>query len=205
MTAVEQPRERDRALDRYLTFIDAVVAIAITLLVLPLAELGSQLGEDESVAHLLRTHQAELWSFLLSFLVIANLWFVQHRALRPLVAMDGVVARLLLLWLLSIVVLPFSTELVAEAGDDPLTKVLYFGSITLAGGCVALVEMSMRRHPELSDAAQPPAVAGAWVNVGLLVLAAALSLAVPALSYYPLLLLLADDLVLGVGRRALGR
>jgi uncharacterized membrane protein len=119
--------------------------------------------------------------------------------------MDGTVARLLLLWLLSIVVLPFSTELVAEAGDDPLTKVLYFGSITLAGGCVALVEMSMRRHPELSDAAQPPAVAGAWVNVGLLVLAAALSLAVPALSYYPLLLLLADDLVLGVGRRALGR
>jgi uncharacterized membrane protein len=32
---------RERDLERLLTFIDAVVAIAITLLVLPLAEAGS--------------------------------------------------------------------------------------------------------------------------------------------------------------------
>ena len=36
--------ERHRDLERLLTFVDAVVAIAITLLVLPLAEVGSEVG-----------------------------------------------------------------------------------------------------------------------------------------------------------------
>ena len=38
-------RERERGLDRVLTFVDAVVAIAITLLVLPLAELAPEVGD----------------------------------------------------------------------------------------------------------------------------------------------------------------
>jgi uncharacterized membrane protein len=205
MSLAERPRERDRALDRYLTFVDAVVAIAITLLVLPLAELGADHGEDETVAHLLSENQSAIWSFLLSFFVIANLWFVQHRALRPVVQPNGVVSRLLLIWLLTIVVLPFFTELVAEAGDDPTTKVLYFGAITMSEVCIALIGVTILRHPEITDGSEQPAIATAWVNVGLLVLAAALTLAFPALSYYPLLLLLADNLVVGFGRRTIGR
>jgi uncharacterized membrane protein len=49
--------------------------------VLPLAELTTDIG-DQPVAQLLRTHQGQLWSFLLSFAVIARLWFVQHHSLR---------------------------------------------------------------------------------------------------------------------------
>jgi uncharacterized membrane protein len=78
MTDVAEGRRRD--FDRLLTFVDAIVAIAITLLVLPLAELTTDIG-GQPVAHLLRTHQGQLWSFLLSFAVIARLWFVQHH--RP--------------------------------------------------------------------------------------------------------------------------
>jgi uncharacterized membrane protein len=202
MTTLEGRRERDRSLDRYLTFIDAVVAIAITLLVLPLTELGAELGEDESVAHLLGEHRSEMWSFLLSFFVIANIWSLQHRALRSLVDLNGAIARLLLIWSLSIVLLPFFTELVAEASDDTLTKVLYFGAITAAAACIALIEMSMRRNPDLVDGTAPLRVGSAWVNVGLLVAAAVLSIAFPSLSYWPLLLLLADNLVLGLRRRS---
>ncbi|SFB86817.1 Uncharacterized membrane protein [Nocardioides terrae] len=204
MSFAEAPRERDRGLDRYLTFVDAVVAIAITLLVLPLTELGADLADDQSVADLLGEHKGEIWSFLLSFLVIANIWFLQHRALRSLVALNGLVMRMLLLWLLAIVLLPFFTELVAAAPDDRTTKVLYFGAITAASACVAVIEMTMRRNPDLVDIGDGTAAArvtGAWVNVGLLIAAAVLSIAVPALSYYPLLLLLADNLVLGLRRR----
>jgi hypothetical protein len=63
--------ERDRNFDRLLTFVDAIVAIAITLLVLPLVELAPELGDDGSVADLLRDHSDELWAFALSFYVIA--------------------------------------------------------------------------------------------------------------------------------------
>ena len=76
-------RERERGLDRVLTFVDAVVAIAITLLVLPLAELVPEVG-DGSVTDLLREHDDEL---------------------------------------LTIVLLPFPTSLVAKAPDQAATKV----------------------------------------------------------------------------------
>ena len=65
----QQPdQERDRGLDRFLTFVDAVVAIAITLLVLPLADLAPEVG-DGSVTDLLREHDNEILAFFLSFLV----------------------------------------------------------------------------------------------------------------------------------------
>jgi hypothetical protein len=44
--------ERERDLERFLTFVDAIVAIAITLLVLPLVEVGAEIGEG-SVPELL--------------------------------------------------------------------------------------------------------------------------------------------------------
>ena len=65
-----------------MTLIDAVVAIAITLLVLPLAEMTVDLGADQSVADLLDEHQAELLAFPLSFVVIARLWYSQHATVR---------------------------------------------------------------------------------------------------------------------------
>ena len=67
----ESFRDRERDLDRFLTFVDAVVAIAITLLVLPLAEAAGEIGEG-SVGDLLRANEDKLLGFLLSFLVIAQ-------------------------------------------------------------------------------------------------------------------------------------
>ena len=79
--------ERERGLDRFLTFVDAVVAIAITLLVLPLAELAGEVG-DGSVTDLLDEHRGELFAFFLSFFVIARLWFAQHHVVDGLVRQD---------------------------------------------------------------------------------------------------------------------
>jgi uncharacterized membrane protein len=72
--------ERHRDLDRLLTFVDAVVAIAITLLVLPLAEAGGEINEvgEGGAAELLRLHGDDLVGFALSFVVIARLWVGQH-------------------------------------------------------------------------------------------------------------------------------
>ncbi len=61
---------RSRDLDRLLTFVDAVVAIAIT---------------------------AQIGGFLLTFAVIANAWSTQHQVYRSVVAADRLLTRLLLL------------------------------------------------------------------------------------------------------------
>ena len=54
--------ERHRDLDRLLTFVDAVVAIAITLLVLPLAEGGGAV-EQIGAWEVLHAHTDELLGF----------------------------------------------------------------------------------------------------------------------------------------------
>jgi uncharacterized membrane protein len=67
----------------------------------------------------LAEHQAEVWAFLLSFAVIARLWFAQHRSVRHVLIHHEQIARLLMLWALTIVFLPFPTALVAEPAAAP--------------------------------------------------------------------------------------
>src|SRR6478736_3795505 len=86
--------ERERDFDRFLTFVDAIVAIAITLLVLPLVDVAGTFHGD-SVTHLLSESRDQIWAFFLSFFVIANLWLTQHRLLRHVVYTDAVLIRAL--------------------------------------------------------------------------------------------------------------
>jgi uncharacterized membrane protein len=202
MSDQETARERARDLDRLLTFVDAVVAIAITLLVLPLVELTRDIGDKESVAHLLHHHQPELWSFLLSFLVIARLWFAQHHAVGPLLVSHKYVSALLVFWMLTIAFLPFPTALVAKEGHEPTTKVLYIGTIALSALATGLLSWVMRRNPQITDGGPPPDPEPGVVNGVLLLLALAITLAIPATSYFPLLLLYLEPSVRWLLRRA---
>jgi uncharacterized membrane protein len=93
----QRSRSGELDLDRFLTFLDAIVAIAITLRVLPLFELPMHVDEYDSVADLVRHNQAAIWAFLLSFVVVSRFWFVQHRAVRRMVGYHGAVGVLLAL------------------------------------------------------------------------------------------------------------
>jgi uncharacterized membrane protein len=193
-------QERGRDLDRFLTFIDAIVAIAITLLVLPLVDVAGELAHGGSVARLLGDHLPQLYGFLLSFVVIAQLWFAQHHVLSTLAVQDPLVSRLMVLWLLSIVVLPFPTALVAQAGGQPVTKVLYIGTMAVSASCLALISRRIARHREIRDTDEAPDPAAAVVTAATFLAALVITLAVPATGYYPLLLLLLTD-VLAQGLR----
>ncbi len=52
--AAAPQRERSRDVERFVTFLDAIAAIAITLLVLPLVELTGELSGDVEIGELLR-------------------------------------------------------------------------------------------------------------------------------------------------------
>jgi uncharacterized membrane protein len=201
VTDVTEGRRRD--FERLLTFVDAIVAIAITLLVLPLAELASDIG-DQSLTHLLRMHQGQLWSFVLSFVVIARLWFVQHYSLRNVLMAPDRLGPLLMLWTATIVFLPFPTALLPNAGSQALTKLLYVGTITLNVAVVAVMDLLVRRNPSVTGGLAPPHLAPAVANVLLLVVALILALLLPGSSYYTLLLLFLDRPMLSLWYRKTG-
>jgi uncharacterized membrane protein len=199
----ETQLERDRGLDRFLTFVDAVVAIAITLLVLPLAELAGEIGE-ESVADVLRDHRSELFAFVLSFFVIAQLWFAQHHIVERLVRQDPVVVRLLLLWLFTIVVLPFPSALLPDAGGEPITKMLYIGNLAVSSLLLAGLAWRIQRTPSIRDADDGADPATILANVAIFAVALVISLIWPATSYWPLFLLALSDPIVNAWRRARG-
>ena len=68
----------ERGLHRLMNFSDAVVAIAITLLILPLVDSASNIGKG-SVGPFLQHHDTQLLAFGLSFAVIWNFWWSQHQ------------------------------------------------------------------------------------------------------------------------------
>lgn len=194
MTEQPQQAERTRDLERFVTFIDAIVAIAITLLVLPLVEISGETGlEEESVWHFLQHHQAEIYSFLLSFVVIARLWLAQHRLVRHMVDTAPGTTVALFAWTLTIVFLPFPTALVGRHGSDETTKVLYMGTLALSSLAIALLAWMLARHPQLRDLPDPPRIGPALTTAAVFLTALAISLVFPSTSYYPLLLLIVFD------------
>jgi uncharacterized membrane protein len=202
MTDVRADRERD--FDRFLTFVDAIVAIAITLLVLPLVDVAGQV-DDGSVTHLLHENEGQIGSFFLSFIVIANLWLTQHRLLHNVVESNRALLRLLLLWTLTIVFLPFPTALVAQGSTgDQVTKLLYVGTMGVSAVILWLICVVIGRDPAIRDSDERPDQLHALSVVVTFAVALVLMLVFPGLSYWPLLLLAVPQRVVDTWRHRSG-
>lgn len=107
------------AADRLLFFSDAVVAIAITLLALALP-----VPSGETAGDLLRSarHQdSHYLAFVISFTVIAAAWSQHHHVLRYAERSDPHLRTLNMLWLLTIVLNPFATNLLTSVNHDTLS------------------------------------------------------------------------------------
>jgi uncharacterized membrane protein len=184
----------DRGLDRFITFLDAVVAIAITLLVLPLAEV---IGGEHPPAHVgdvFSENGARFGAFLLSFAVIARLWTGHHRMVERVGAYDRAFVLVNLGWVLTIVFLPFATQLAAAYSvRERLAVGVYTGTIALSSVLMAVAAVLVWRRPALRREGITERDAfprAAFLTTGLLVLAFVLATAIPAVNYYALLLLL---------------
>jgi uncharacterized membrane protein len=190
--------ERSRDFERFITFIDAIVAIAITLLVLPLVDLATEL-DGGSVTGLLRDHETQIGAFLLSFVVIAALWYDQHRVLQSVIAHDPLLTRLMLAWTLTIVVLPFPTALVADVGSQQVTKILYIGTMAISSALLTAMAWRIGRTRDIRDSDDKPEVAPAAAST--VAFSVALLLCLVLRNYYPMLLLVLPSLLLPVWRR----
>jgi uncharacterized membrane protein len=208
MTDATTRRERERGFERLLTFVDAIVAIAITLLVLPLVDAVGELDRGGSVRAFLGGHRDLIGAFFLSFFVIANLWQTQHRLLRDVLEDSASLDRLLVLWTLTIVFLPFPTALVAgHGGDQAITKVLYVGTMAISSALLGVMSLLVARDDRadrvdrVEGPARRPDVVHAFATSVTFVVALLVMVAVPATSYWPLLLLIVSDRAVSSMRR----
>jgi TMEM175 potassium channel family protein len=188
-----------RGFERLITFADAVVAIALTLLVLPLSEIASDIG-DTTVAQLFADHGDAFGSFVLSFVVIWVLWTAHHRTMEYFDAYDTMIFRLTLIWLFTIVLLPFVTQLITGTRDDRGATPLYEGVLLVSSLSLTAMSWWGRRHRELlADDPEAERWVAEPVPIGVavvLVLSLLLSLVVPSLGAYPLFgLVFADNLI----------
>jgi uncharacterized membrane protein len=183
----------ERSPERLVFFSDAVVAIALTLLILPLADAAPDAAEKYAHSfEVITANQAKIYSFLLSFAVIARLWMAHHRLFEEVKAYNQRLMQLNLCWLLTIVVLPFPTEMIGKFHDDRFTAAFYIGTMLAANICLFGMVLTVRADPALakhSDGISDRRRFMLGVTTAILAVALVLAASVPRVGYFALLLL----------------
>lgn len=185
----------EQGLERLVFFSDAVIAIAITLLVLEL-----RLPEGpESVGVRLGRLIPGFISFFVSFSVIGIFWEAHHRMFSYIRRYDRGLLWLNLLFLMFIAFMPFPTALIGEHWPRAAI-LLYTGTLTATG----LSRAALWRHavthrlvdPGIEEVVLRTEALRAMASPVIFLLSAAVAMFRPALA--PLLwLLLAPVLILG--------
>jgi uncharacterized membrane protein len=180
--------------ERLKAFADAVVAIAMTLLILPLMEsIGDAATHDLSTLEWLNENSGQLLSFALSFVLIANFWLTHHRLFTGIHRVTNGLMWLTIAWMFTIVWLPIPTGLVGQLPVDPAQYLLYIGTLALTSFTMFLGRLYVLRHPSLHDIDEARLRSGLvadLITIGLFLVALAVTLLFPAVSYWAMFLLL---------------
>lgn len=175
---------------RLINFTDAVTAIAITLLILPLVDEASSIGNLGPGAFLAENVYG-LFAFGLSFVVISRFWLGHHRMYEQVIGYTPGLIGANLLWLLCVVFLPFPTELLNTADrGDPLTNGLYIGTLSVASGSSLVQQLIISRTPAIrAPGTGPVPVLPLALLLALMLAALVVSILFPAIGLWALLLL----------------
>jgi uncharacterized membrane protein len=126
-------------------FSDGVIAVAITLLALDLKVPPP--SDTHSLAHSLGIQWPNYAAYVISFVTIGIIWINHHAMFRRLAKVDHTILFLNLVLLLAIVVLPFSTALMAEylraSSGEHLAAVVYGASLLVMASCFLTLQRTI--------------------------------------------------------------
>jgi TMEM175 potassium channel family protein len=154
MSAIPADRKTFKA-DRMIVFSDAVMAVAITLLVLDL-----KLPEGVSDADLgavLRGSLHNVGVYVLSFVVIGMLWMAHHNQFSYIRRVDGTLLWLNLFFLMTIGLLPFVTSVLSDH-STALSTGLYAATLVTTSLLSTAMWAYASRDPKLMAPDVPPSV-----------------------------------------------
>ena len=130
--------------NRLESFSDAVIAVAVTLLVLNIDVPAP--GSGHSLAHELLHQWPTYAAYATSFITIGIIWINHHAMIGRLASTDHPILMLNLLLLLSIGVLPFGTNLIAtylrQGHGQNLAAAIYAGLFLV----MSLAFATLNRH-----------------------------------------------------------
>ena len=133
--------------NRLEAFSDGVFAVAITLLILEINVPGG-----ENLWHQLKEEWPSFASFFVSFWVIGIIWVNHHGVIDHIKQADRGVLYLNLFVLMSVVLIPFSTALMAEhlksGADENVAAAVYAGSFVLMAISFGVLWEYITRHRE---------------------------------------------------------
>ncbi|QWF78579.1 TMEM175 family protein [Amycolatopsis sp. CA-230715] len=193
------------AAERLSMFVDAVIAIALTLLAL---ELPVPTGDTtDALVGSVVSHGKEYLAFALSFVVIAAHWRAHHEIFQHVRRPSGRLISLTLAWLFMQVLMPFATRVITADGAFPPRFSLYAIVQVLASASFALIIQEIRREHLYRADGPPPVFAQSLLRS--ICLAAVFAVSVPVAfltgSTTSYLCWLAAPVVLTVAGRIQGR
>ena len=154
----DQPRSEvssseQRSFDRLVNFTDAVVAIGITLQLLPIIGVAGP-APGESVWDVVTANRGQLFAFVLSFVVVIFMWAAHNRVFNTMRCYDGTIFRLNVAWLLLIVFLPWPTAMYGEAANNAVAGrgglgLLYWWTLAAISGLGVWMATHASRHVDL--------------------------------------------------------
>lgn len=191
--APEEPEEI-RSAERMVFFTDAVVAIAMTLLILPLMESVSEAAADQLTAgEWLSEHSDQVIRFALSFALVAAFWRGHHALYENVERCTPRLMWLNFAWMFTIVVLPVATSLSTSlASQDRVSIAIYVGTLIATAGTACLVQLYVMHHPELWKPGAVVGTHGLAINLTLLILfvvALLAALLIPGIDYLAMFVL----------------
>lgn len=146
-----------RAFERFVNFTDAVVAIAITLLVLPLIEIKGP-SSGETVWEIIGDNFGQIFAFVLTFFLVARNWLTHNKIINTMRGYDGPVFWLNIVWIASIALLPWATAMYGSADEWDTsgegfagTGLFFFVTLAFTTIIATWISVYIDRHPELVD------------------------------------------------------
>src|SRR5437660_409606 len=108
--------KKEFQLERMILFSDAVFAIAITLLVIEIKvpPIDRHIATDDMLLKALDDMMPKFIGFFLSFIIIGAYWINHHRIFGYVISYSRQLLWINLLFLLMIVLMPFSTAFLSE-------------------------------------------------------------------------------------------
>jgi uncharacterized membrane protein len=139
---------------RIVAFSDGVFAIAITLLALAI-DIPQHLPGDTTVTELLEDQTGDLIAYAISFAVVGKLWLSHHRFFSAVERFDGALMTLNIAYLGWIALIPVTSEVLGDYGDNSAGVIVYAAIMVAAGATFAIQIVYATRNelirPELRE------------------------------------------------------
>lgn len=179
-----------KGFDRIVFFSDAVVAIAISLLILPVVDVFAD-DQGRAIGEIFTDEAGSLLAFVLSFVVIARFWLAHHQIFERVHSYTTPMLVANMFWLLTIVFVPLPTQLAGTNDDnDKLVYAIYIGTLFIVSAALVLLAYTMQIAPETHvDPANPPRALEGVSITALMIVALILAITVPGLGMWSMFVL----------------